>query len=700
MAKAKARTPIDVEALSPDAAKAELERLAGEIAGHDAAYFQEDAPVVSDAAYDALKARALAIEERFPDLAAVTGVARRVGAPPQEKFGKVQHRVPMLSLDNAFAEEDVEAFVGRIRRFLGLDADVDLAITAEPKIDGLSCSLRYERGTLVVAATRGDGAEGEDVTANVKTLQDVPHRLTGAVPDVVEVRGEVYMRHADFEALNARQAEAGEKIYANPRNFAAGSLRQLDPEVTRSRPLRFFAYAWGEMSEMPADTQTGMVEAFARWGLPTNPLMTLCRSTEELISHYRAIEAQRATLGYDIDGVVYKVDRLDLQQKLGFVSRSPRWAIAHKFSAQKATTILRDIEIQVGRTGSLTPVAKLEPVTVGGVVVSNATLHNEDEIARKDVRIGDTVIVQRAGDVIPQILGIVPEKRPDGAKPYVFPDHCPACGSAAVREEGEVVRRCVGGLICPAQAVERMRHFVSRRAFDIEGLGEKQIERFFEDADLPIRKPVDIFTLAKRDAANLKKLKDQEGYGATSVRNLFAAIDERRRISLERFLYALGMRHVGETTAKVLARHFLSLASLREAATSETAVQRLSAVEGIGEIVAQAIADYFAEPHNATLVDELISEITVEDAVAPALPAGGGRLAGETIVFTGELASTNRDEAKARAEALGAKVTDSVSKKTTLVVAGPGAGSKLKKATELGVRVIDEAAWLDLAKED
>jgi DNA ligase (NAD+) len=690
----------DTSAVPLDEAAAEHARLGAEIAAHDARYFQEDAPTVSDAAYDALKRRYLALEAMHPALAGADSLSRKVGAAPQAKFGKVKHRVPMLSLDNAFSEEDVADFVARVRRGLKLGEEATLAFTAEPKIDGLSCSLRYEKGGLVVAATRGDGAEGEDVTANVRMVPDVPQTLAGVAPDVFEARGEVYMSHADFAALNRRQAEAGEKTFANPRNAAAGSLRQLDPAITAVRPLRFFAYGWGDHSELPADTQHGVLEAMARWGLPVSPHVKLCTSLEAMLEAYRALEARRASLGFDIDGVVYKVDRLDWQTELGFVSRSPRWAAAHKFSAEKATTILRAIEIQVGRTGALTPVAKLEPVTVGGVVVANATLHNEDEIARKGVRVGDTVIVQRAGDVIPQVLGVAPGA-PRGPEPFAFPRVCPCELKTPVLRGDDgagAIQRCSGELACPYQRIEHLKHFVSRRAFDIEGLGEKQIERFHADETLPIRTPADIFTLARRDAANPTKLKDVEGYGDTSVRNLFAAIEARRSIALERFVHALGIRHVGETTARDLARHYRSFAAFRAAASSEDALQRLSAVEGVGEIVAEAIRAYFAEPHNAALVDALLAEVEVEEAV-PTSAVGDGRLAGQTVVFTGELAAMPRDEAKARAEALGAKVTDSVSKKTTLVVAGPGAGSKLKKAADLGIRVIDEAAWLALAGE-
>ncbi|HMK89842.1 MAG TPA: NAD-dependent DNA ligase LigA, partial [Methylocystis sp.] len=551
-------------------ARKEHARLGEEIAAHNRRYYQEDAPTVSDAEYDALRRRYEALEAKFPELATPESLTRRVGAPPAEKFAKIRHAVPMLSLGNLFTDEEVYDFAARVRRFLGLAEDASLAFTSEPKIDGLSCTLRYEDARLVSAATRGDGFEGEDVTANIRTLRQIPHALAGKPPQVLEVRGEVYMSHADFAALNARQAEAQEKVFANPRNAAAGSLRQLDSSITASRPLRFFAYACGETSEPPAKTQLGLVEAFARYGLPVNPLTALCHGAEEMLARYREIEAQRATLDYDIDGVVYKVNDLALQGRLGFVSRAPRWAVAHKFPAERATTILRDIEIQVGRTGTLTPVARLEPVTVGGVVVANATLHNEDEIERKDVRIGDTVIVQRAGDVIPQIVAVVLEKRPLHSKPYEFPHVCPRCGSAALREidektgEAEVARRCTGSLVCPAQAIERLKHFASRNAMDIEGLGDKQIEYFYEEG--LIKTASDIFTLEERDAASLTKLKNREGFGETSVRNLFAAIAARRSVPINRFIYALGVRHVGETNARRLARHFTDFEQLRETA--------------------------------------------------------------------------------------------------------------------------------------
>ncbi|MGE3529827.1 MAG: NAD-dependent DNA ligase LigA, partial [Methyloceanibacter sp.] len=594
----------------------------------------------------------------------------------------------------------------RVRRFLSLKPDDALAFTAEPKIDGLSISIRYEKGRLVEAATRGDGAEGENVTANVRTIREIPDKLKGGkIPAVAEVRGEIYMSHVEFAALNAGQEKNGGKVFANPRNAAAGSLRQLDSTITAARPLRFFAYAWGEMSDMPAETQHGMVEAFAKWGLPVNPLMRLCGSAAEMLAFYREIAERRASLGYDIDGVVYKVDRLDLQARLGFVSRSPRWAIAHKFPAEQAVTALRDIEIQVGRTGSLTPVAKLEPVTVGGVVVSNATLHNEDEIARKDIRIGDTVVVQRAGDVIPQIVRVIEEKRPKGAKPFVFPKVCPVCGSHAVREADEtpgaggVVRRCTGGLICAAQAKERLKHFVSRLAFDIEGLGEEKIEAFFEEG--LIRRPADIFTLEARDKASAAPLAKRKGFGMKSVENLFRAIDARRAIGLERFVFALGIRHVGETTAKDLAKAFRTIEAFRAAAEAAAksgkeseAYKDIDDIEGIGETVVDALVDFFSEPHNVEALDDLLAHVTVtpyERAVAADSP-----VAGKTVVFTGKLERVGRSEAKAQAERLGAKVAGSVSAKTDYVIAGADAGSKLTNAEKLGVKVLTEDEWLAL----
>jgi DNA ligase (NAD+) len=678
-------------------AQGEHARLQADIAEHDRRYHGEDAPIISDAEYDALRRRYTELEETFPQLADSDSLSRKVGAAPSEKFAKVRHRVPMLSLGNIFADVEVEEFCARVRRFLGMSESAPLDVVAEAKIDGLSCSLRYENGELVQAATRGDGYEGEDVTANVRVVQAIPKQLRGA-PKIFEARGEVYMRHADFAALNARQAAAGKPVYANPRNFAAGSLRQLDSRITADRPLQFFAYAWGEVSEPFASTQFGAIEAMARFGLPTNPLTKLCHSAAEILAQYRSIEEKRATLGYDIDGIVYKVNDLALQQRLGFVSRSPRWAVAHKFPAEQAMTIVEAIEINVGRTGALTPIAKLKPVNVGGVVVSNATLHNEDEIGRKDVRAGDTVVVQRAGDVIPQILSVALEKRPKDSKPYVFPETCPVCGSAALREidektgEKDVVRRCTGTLICPAQAVEGLKHFVSRNAFDIEGLGEKLIELFFTEG--LIRTPADIFTLQARDGQGRPPLRDWEGFGETSARNLFKAIEARRTVPLNRFLYALGVRHIGETNARRLARHFGDWDSLRAAAGAEDAAEEISAIGGIGPVVAEAIADFFAEQRNEAALDALVKEVTIEPMEAI---AAGHPLAGQTIVFTGSLEKMTRDEAKAVAERLGAKVSGSISAKTNLVVAGPGAGSKLAKARELGVETIDEEEWIKRA---
>ena len=690
-----------VEKLTLAEAKRELRRLAEEIAAHDRRYYQEDAPSISDAAYDNLRRRNAAIEARYPELIRPDSPSLRVGAKPSDKFAKVAHRVPMLSLDNAFDDGDVIDFSNRVRRFIGLKPQDSLDFVAEPKIDGLSASLRYEKGVFVQGATRGDGIEGEDVSANLRTLRDVPLRLQGKAPEVLEVRGEVYMRHTDFAALNERQAQEGKPLFANPRNSAAGSLRQLDPQVTARRPLHFFAYSWGETGKLPADTQSGMLAAFKSFGFRVNPLTRCCRTTEEMIAFYRDIETKRATLGYDIDGVVYKVDRLDLQERLGFVSRSPRWAIAHKFAAEQAETVLLDIDIQVGRTGTLTPVAKLKPVTVGGVVVQNATLHNEDEIARKDVRIGDTVVVQRAGDVIPQIVRVIPERRPRGVKPYTFPDKCPVCHSHAVREVDEktgvpeAARRCTGGLICAAQAVERLKHFVSRNCFDIEGLGEKHISAFYDDG--LIREPADIFRLEKRYGAGERAIANREGWGEQSASKLFEAVNRRRRISLDRFINALGIRHVGETTARLLARNFHTLAGFLSAMEGENGLAELDEIGGIGETVAEAVHDFFAEPHNRNAVSHLLPELNVEPVAAP--KTAHSAVAGKTVVFTGTLEKMTRPEAKSRAEALGAKVAGSVSKKTELVVAGPGAGSKLAEAEKLGVRIIDEDAWLKLIGE-
>ena len=836
-----------VEELNGPEAAEELRHLAEEIAGHDRRYHENDAPTISDAAYDALRRRNSAIERRFPDLVREDSPSVRVGAAPSAKFSKVTHAIPMLSLDNAFHDEDVEDFAKRVRRFLKLDDDALLAITAEPKIDGLSLSLRYEDGRLVSAATRGDGTVGEDVTANALTIDDIPHRLSGIRPAVFEVRGEVYMSHADFAALNERLAAgvepvtteesttgededgegtatpeaseaAGEEIgkirqFANPRNAAAGSLRQKDSAVTRSRPLKFFAYAWGETSELPGKTQTDVVAALGKMGFAVNPLMQRFDTIGGLIAHYHAIEEQRADLGYDIDGVVYKVDDLDLQKRLGFVSRSPRWAIAHKFPAEQATTVLQDIDIQVGRTGALTPVAKLKPVTVGGVVVSNATLHNEDYIAGqgsdgspiregRDIRIGDTVIVQRAGDVIPQVLDVVMDKRPKDAEPYVFPDHCPVCGSKAVREVNprtgrpDSKRRCTAGLTCPAQGREGLKHFVSRGAFDIEGFGQTYIETLF-DAGL-VRQPADIFTLTfepLRDAIEARRRevsearRREQGKGepdkpakkvetSKAIENLLEGIEARRMVSLNRLIFALGIRHIGETSAKALARHFadvpdfvagitaaageqpgeawLSLketphvgestfeallgggaesvndvaydpfrdkaiglranqraalkerfgdaVGLREAIGAAIvtapgpAYDRLKSDSDIGEVATASLIQFFGEAHNREAVQALLDAGVSTSNEQPSQKAASSPVAGKTVVFTGSLEKMTRDEAKAMAEGLGAKVAGSVSKKTDLLVAGPGAGSKLTKAQEFGIEVIDEDSWLDLIK--
>jgi DNA ligase (NAD+) len=670
--------------------------LAAEIEKHDVAYHQKDAPTISDAAYDKLRRELQKLEDAFPALK--SGVSDTLGAAPSGKFAKVRHVVPMLSLSNAFEDNDVTDFVDRIRRFLNLNASAPLAFTAEPKIDGLSISLRYEQGKLVQAATRGDGAEGENVTANVLTIKDVPKTLRDCPFSYFEVRGEIYMSHVDFAALNEAQAADGEQTFANPRNAAAGSLRQQDAEITRTRPLRFFAYSWGDVERLPSPTQKGVVDTFAKWGLPTNPLMKLCSSVEEMLVQYRAIEAKRVDLGYDIDGVVYKLNDLALQGRLGFVSRSPRWAVAHKFSAEQATTLLEAIDIQVGRTGALTPVARLKPVTVGGVVVSNATLHNEDEINRKDIRVGDTVVVQRAGDVIPQVVSVMMDKRPTSSIAYVFPKTCPICGSHAEREvkasgKADAIRRCTGGLVCSAQQIERLKHFVSRNAFDIEGLGEKIIEELH--ADKLILKPQDIFTLESRNVP----LAEREGWGATSAANLLAAINARRSIGLDRFIFALGIRHVGETTARVLARAYGSASAFREqmvaAGQGETsdAWIELTSHDGIGDTVAEAIVQFFAEPHNLEVVDALLQSVTPQ---ALEQVKSDTAVAGKTVVFTGALERFTREEAKATAERLGAKVSGSVSKKTDLLIAGPGAGSKLKDAEKHGVKVLTEDEWLQL----
>jgi DNA ligase (NAD+) len=803
--------PIPVEDLTPEAARAEHRLLAAEIAEADRAYFQDDAPIMDDAVYDAKRRRLNALEGAFPELKGAEALSDKVGAKPSGRFAKIRHRVPMLSLGNAFADEDIADFVTRVRTFLGRKDDSPLAFTAEPKIDGLSLSLRYEKGELASAATRGDGEEGEDVTANARTVAEIPHRLTGKdVPEVAEVRGEIYLGHADFAAINARQEAAGKPLFANPRNAAAGSLRQLDVAITASRPLRFFAYAWGEMPEPPAPTQLGVVEAFARWGFKTNPLMVRCDSVEALLAHYRAIEAQRATLGYDIDGVVYKVDELALQQRLGFVARAPRWAIAHKFPAELATTVLEAIDIQVGRTGALSPVARLKPVTVGGVVVTNATLHNEDYIrgfdskgeairGGSDIRIGDTVTVKRAGDVIPRVEAVDLSKRPADARPYVFPTTCPVCGSDAVREhnpqtgEFDSVRRCTGGLICPAQAVERLKHFVSRSALDIEGVGDTNIEILFE-AEL-VRSPADIFKLdydavrsaieKRRDeqidarfaaAGKVRAKKEKKKDEARAVDLLFAGIEQRRIVKLPRFIFALGIRHIGETTAIALARRFKDMpdliagvdaaslqrpgaayvtldnlpkigpvtrdeiiawgrgeaknetpllahlampklnkaqqAVLTQAFGAEPSNWRVAAAAAalvapgpdylylasdseIGAVATESLIEFFTESHNRDVVAALLEQVRTEPAEAVAQESP---IAGKTVVFTGTLEQMTRGEAKATAERLGAKVSSSVSAKTDILVAGPGAGSKLSDAKKLGIDIKTEAEWLELIR--
>jgi len=678
----------------------ELERLAREIAHHNRLYHQQDAPEISDAEYDALVRRNAELEARFPQLVRADSPSGLVGSAPAAHLSKVQHKLPMLSLDNAFAAEDVHEFVARVRRFLNLPADAEVALSAEPKIDGLSCSLRYEQGQLVLAATRGDGTTGEVVTDNVRTIGNIPQQLQGEAPDVFEVRGEIYMTKADFAALNQRLRQEAEdpakaRQFANPRNGAAGSLRQKDPSVTASRPLRFFAHGWGEASALPSDTQFGVMQAIAAWGFAISPGMRRFTDVDALLAYYGQVERGRAGLPFDIDGVVYKVDRLDWQRRLGHIGKAPRWAVAHKFPAERAETILRAIDIQVGRTGKLTPVARLEPVNVGGVVVTNATLHNADEIQRLDVRVGDRVRLQRAGDVIPQIVGVTTD--PDAhaqLSPYGFPTGCPECGSEAVRPDGEVDIRCTGGLICPAQRVERLRHFVSRAALDIDGFGGKTVEAFF--ADGLVHSPADIFRLHEK--ADL--LRTREGWGETSIKNLLAAIEARRKPPLDRLLFALGIRHVGSVTARDLAKAFGTLGTVRDiamrAAEDAAAFAELQSVEGIGPVVAQAVVDFFAEPHNREVVDGLLAEVAPPPFAVETLESP---VTGKTIVFTGSLEAFSRDEAKAQAEALGAKVAGSVSAKTGLVVAGPGAGSKLKKAAELGIEVIDEAAWLEMVRQ-
>ncbi len=682
----------DVSALTEEEAAAELAMLAQQIAHHDRLYHEQDAPEISDADYDALRRRNAAIEARFPQLIRPDSPSHRVGATPEAGFAKLRHHVPMLSLDNVFDAEEFGEFCARARRFLGLTAP--LALVAEPKIDGLSINLTYEGGRFVHGATRGDGTEGEDVTANLRTMRSVPNRLKGKAPGFIEIRGEVFMTKADFLALNEAQAAAGQKVFANPRNAAAGSLRQLDPRITAERPLSLFAYALGEASEPVADTHWHYLQHLRDWGFEVNPLSRRLEDESQAADFQARMALERSGLGYDIDGVVYKIDDLTLERRLGFVGRAPRWATAWKFPAEQAMTVLRDIQIQVGRTGALTPVARLEPVNVGGVLVQNATLHNEDEIARKDIRIGDTVVLQRAGDVIPQIVSVVTERRPADAKPYVFPELCPVCGSHAVRPPGEAVRRCTGGLICAAQRVERLIHFVSRAAFDIEGLGEKTIREFYEEGWL--HSPADVFKLPQREA----EIAQREGWGAVSARNLSRAIEARRRIPLDRFIYSLGIRRIGESNARLLARHYGSFAHWREEMLAATVVgsearEELGSISGIGPAIAEELADFFGEARNVSTLDELAGELTIEDAART--ETVDSALGGKTVVFTGTLETMTRPEAKARAEALGAKVTDSVSKKTDLVVVGADAGSKARKAAELGVQTITEAEWRELA---
>lgn len=700
---------IPVADLTEEAAREELAQLAAQLLRADKLYHGEDAPEISDAAYDALKRRNAEIEARFPNLKRTDSPSDQIGARPAGGFSKVTHAVRMMSLGNAFDDEDIQDFDRSVRKYLGLDAATPLSFTAEPKIDGLSLSLRYENGKLVQAATRGDGEVGENVTANARTISDIPQLLENA-PKVLEVRGEAYMSHEDFERLNASQEDAGEKTFANPRNAAAGSLRQLDASVTRARPLKFFAYAWGELSESLANTQMSAIARLRDLGFMTNPLTKLCETTAQMLEHYRDIEVQRSTLGYDIDGVVYKVNDLSLQGRLGFRSTTPRWAIAHKFPAQLAWTRLEAIDIQVGRTGALSPVARLHPVTVGGVVVSNATLHNEDYIAGrdakggtirdgKDIRVGDWVQVYRAGDVIPKIADVDISKRPEGATSFEFPTTCPECGSDAIREEGDAVRRCTGGVICPAQAIEKLKHFVSRKAFDIEGLGAKQIEMFYSDPDLPIKTPVDIFTLHDRDSANLTKLANRKGWGAQSARNLWEAIDEKRQIPFGRLLFALGIRHMGEAASNLIATHYGGWPEFERAITAAADFNGpewddLLSVDGVGEIMARALVSAFAQDAERASIDALVAQLDVQAAKRP--DTAGSPVAGKTVVFTGTLEKMTRAEAKARAEALGAKVSGSVSKKTDLLVAGPGAGSKAKKAADLGVETLDEDGWLQL----
>ncbi|XDZ66267.1 NAD-dependent DNA ligase LigA [Alphaproteobacteria bacterium LSUCC0684] len=682
----------DIASMTDIEAAAELRALAAAIAHHNQRYHGDDDPEITDAEFDALMRRNTALEEAFPHLVRADSPALVVGAAPKSGFAKKRHRVPMLSLGNAFDDEDAREFDERIHRFLSLSPETPIAYSVEPKIDGLSISLRYENGVLTEAITRGDGTEGEDVTVNVKTIADIPHRLRGPAPEIVEIRGEIYIGKADFLILNKAQQDRGGKVFANPRNAAAGSLRQKDHAITASRPLRCFVYAAGEMSRPVAETHDGFLAALRTWGFPVNPLTLTARDMTAALAHYQAISEARPTLDYDIDGVVYKVNRHDWQTRLGQVSRSPRWAIAHKFPAEKAETILQGIDIQVGRTGALTPVARLRPITVGGVVVSNATLHNEDYIRDKGIMIGDTVRIQRAGDVIPQVLDVITEKRPGNAAPFIYPETCPSCGSPAIRPEGEAIRRCTGQLSCPAQVVERLKHFVSRDAFDIDGLGSRLVEELYQDGLL--KDPADIFALPGRTV----ELAAREGWGEVSARNLADAIVQRRRIDLDRVIYSLGIRQIGQATAKLLARHYLSIPALIEAATDAAghegpAWEDLVRIDQIGASVAGDLIAFFNDPHNRTVLDKLLREI---ETIAPEAVAADSPVSGKTVVFTGTLATMSRAEAKARAEALGAKVAGSVSARTDYVVVGADAGSKARKAEELGLAILTEDDWITL----
>jgi DNA ligase (NAD+) len=678
-------------------AKKRHSQLAEDIKKHDAAYYHEDSPEISDAEYDALRKELEMLETRFPELKTSESPTQKVGIEPAKGFKKVKHSIPMLSLSNVFSEEDLTDFLERVRRFLDLPANEPIEISAEPKIDGLSCSLRYEERKLIQAATRGDGSEGEDITENVKTISDIPHKLPESSPDLVEIRGEIYMRRDDFLKLNEKQESEGSQPFANPRNAAAGSVRQLDSSITAQRPLKFFAYSVASKIE-GTEKHSEMMAMLENWGFPLARPHGVFSSIKELLDNYEELLKIRPDLQYEIDGIVYKTDRLDWQERLGNVSRSPRWATAHKFPAEKAVTTLKNITVQVGRTGTLTPVAELEPITVGGVVVSRATLHNEDEIKRKDVRVGDHVVIQRAGDVIPQIVSVIKEKRPENSEEFIFPDHCPVCNSLAIREEGEAARRCTGGLYCEAQAMERLKHFVSRNAFDIEGMGSKIIENFWHEGI--IKTPVDIFTLEQKNTRLEKPLQEWEGWGEQSVSNLFASINEKRTISLERFIYALGIRQVGEATAKRLAANYGDLKTLREAIIrasdkQSTSYEDLLSIDDIGPAVADDLIGFFAEEHNLEILSKLEDQLTIESYKAP--ENLNTKISGKTIVFTGKLSLMSRPEAKAKAESLGAKVSGSVSAKTDYVVAGEDAGSKLKKAQELGVTILSEQEWLEIS---